>query len=62
MAEKYNTREERRKQGQTQKKAPKNGPKKSASMLKRIFLILVTIGIIGLVTGGAALAYFISDA
>ncbi|MGE7759503.1 PBP1A family penicillin-binding protein [Peribacillus sp. NPDC097895] len=62
MAEKYNTREERRKQGQTQKKGPKKGPKKPANMLKRIFLILVTIGIIGLVAGGAAMAYFISDA
>ncbi|WP_375089399.1 PBP1A family penicillin-binding protein [Peribacillus sp. RS7] len=62
MAEKYNTREERRKQSQTQKKEPKNGPKKPTNMLKRIFLILVTIGIIGLVAGGAAMAYFISDA
>ncbi|CAH0186115.1 Penicillin-binding protein 1A/1B [Peribacillus sp. Bi96] len=62
MAEKYNTREERRKQGQTQNKGPKKGPKKPANMLKRIFLILVTIGIIGLVAGGAAMAYFISDA
>ncbi|PJN90049.1 penicillin-binding protein [Bacillus sp. mrc49] len=62
MAEKYNTREERRKQGQSQKKGPKKGPQKSTNMLKRVFLILVTIGIIGLVTGGAALAYFISDA
>ncbi|MDM5222224.1 PBP1A family penicillin-binding protein [Peribacillus sp. NJ11] len=62
MAEKYNTREERRKQSQTQKKGPKNGPKKPTNMLKRIFLILVTIGIIGLVAGGAAMAYFISDA
>ncbi|MDM5294159.1 PBP1A family penicillin-binding protein [Peribacillus simplex] len=62
MAEKYNTREERRKQGQTQKKEPNKGPKKPTNMLKRIFLILVTIGIIGLVGGGAAMAYFISDA
>ncbi|MEF2095690.1 PBP1A family penicillin-binding protein [Bacillus sp. CFBP9009] len=62
MAEKYNTREERRKQGQTQKKGQKTGPKKPTNMLKRIFLILVTIGIIGLVAGGAAMAYFISDA
>ncbi|MGG4264164.1 PBP1A family penicillin-binding protein [Peribacillus simplex] len=61
MAEKYNTREERRKQGQTQKKGPNKGPKKPTNMLKRIFLILVTIGIIGLVSGGAAMAYFISD-
>ncbi|MFJ7847619.1 PBP1A family penicillin-binding protein [Peribacillus sp. NPDC097224] len=62
MAEKYNTREERRKQGQAQKKAPKKGPKKPTNMLKRVFLILVTIGIICLVAGGATLAYFISDA
>ncbi|MFJ7745950.1 PBP1A family penicillin-binding protein [Peribacillus sp. NPDC097295] len=62
MAEKYNTREERRRQGQSQKKTPKKGPKKPTNMLKRVFLILVAIGIICLVVGGATLAYFISDA
>ena len=58
MAEQYKTRGERRKQVESQKKAPKK-PKK---LLRRIFLTLVTIGIICLVTGVGTFAYFISDA
>ena len=58
MAEQYKTRGERRKQVESQKKAPKK-PKK---LLRRIFLTLVTIGIICLVAGVGTFAYFISDA
>lgn len=58
MAEKYKTRQERRKQLKSQKK----GKKKTGGLFKRIFLILVTIGIIGIIAGGATFAYFISDA
>ncbi|KMY50574.1 penicillin-binding protein 1A [Peribacillus loiseleuriae] len=61
MAEKYHTREERRNQANSnkQRKAKKKKPK---GLFKKIFLVLVTLGIIGLVAGGATLAYFISDA
>lgn len=58
MAEKYKTRGERRKQSESQKK----GQKKPKKMIKRIFLILVTIGMIGLLAGVGTFAYYISDA
>ncbi|PLT34907.1 penicillin-binding protein 1A [Bacillus sp. V5-8f] len=58
MAEKYKTRTERRKQTEKQKKDSKQKPK---GLFKRVFLFLVTLGIIGMVAGGAAFAYFISD-
>ncbi|SFC45750.1 penicillin-binding protein 1A [Bacillus sp. OV322] len=58
MAEQYNSRQERRKQAQSQKK----GKKKSGGLFKRIFLILITLGIIGMIAGGATFAYFVSGA
>lgn len=58
MAEKYKTRGERRQIAESQKKSQKK-PKK---LLKKIFLVLITIGIIGLLAGGVTFAYFISDA
>ncbi|MDQ0216938.1 PBP1A family penicillin-binding protein [Peribacillus cavernae] len=58
MAENYTTRQERRKQNEAQKK----GKPKKGGLFKRIFLVLVTIGIIGIIAGGATFAYFISDA
>ncbi|MFJ8256310.1 PBP1A family penicillin-binding protein [Peribacillus asahii] len=62
MDEKYTTRgERRRKQAEKQKKESK-GPKQPKTLLKRIFLTLVTIGIVVLLAGLGTLAYFISDA
>ena len=62
MDEKYTTRgERRRKQAEKQKKEFK-GPKQPKTLLKRIFLTLVTIGIVVLLAGLGTLAYFISDA
>jgi penicillin-binding protein 1A len=58
MAEKYRTREERRKQAESNKKSKP----KSKGLFKRIFLILITLGIVGMIVGGATFAYFISDA
>ncbi|RFU60086.1 transglycosylase domain-containing protein [Bacillus sp. V59.32b] len=60
MAEKYKTREERRKQNEAQKKGKQK--KKPKGLFKRIFLFLITLGIIGMLAGGATFAYFISDA
>lgn len=59
MAEQYKTRGERRKQAEAHKKTHKKQPNK---MLRRIFLTLVTIGIICLVAGVGTFAYYISDA
>lgn len=59
MAEKYNTRSERRMQAETQKKGKQKKPK---GLFKKIFLFLITLGIIGMIAGGATFAYFISDA
>ncbi|RFU64983.1 transglycosylase domain-containing protein [Peribacillus glennii] len=59
MAEKYNSRLERRKQMEAKNK---KGKKKSGGLFKRIFLFLITIGIIGIIAGGATFAYFISSA
>ncbi|MGG3942826.1 PBP1A family penicillin-binding protein, partial [Peribacillus psychrosaccharolyticus] len=57
MAEKYNSRQERRKQTENQKKAKKK-PKRG--MFKRIMMILGIFVGIGLIAGGAAFAYFVS--
>ena len=57
MAEKYNSRQERRKQTENQKKAKKK-PKRG--MFKRIMMILGILAGIGLVAGGATFAYFVS--
>ncbi|CAH0346046.1 PBP1A family penicillin-binding protein [Bacillus sp. CECT 9360] len=58
MAENYTTREERRKQKETQKKRKSN----KGGLIKRIALIVLAFGIIGIIAGGATFAYFISDA
>jgi penicillin-binding protein 1A len=60
MSDKYQTREERRKQ-LSEKKIPK-GKKKNKGTLKKVFLICVALGIIGLLTGVAAFAYMVKDA
>lgn len=60
MSEKYQTREERRQQN-TGKGNPK-GKKPKKGLLSRIFLILVSLGIIGIITGVATFAYMVKDA
>nr|WP_295973292.1 PBP1A family penicillin-binding protein [uncultured Bacillus sp.] len=62
MTEKYQTREERRKQLEAQKSKNKSGKKrKKGSIIKRIFLALVTLGIIGIIIGAAVFAYMVKD-
>ncbi|MBM7692608.1 penicillin-binding protein 1A [Peribacillus deserti] len=61
MAQNYKTREERRKQ-QTQVKNNKKGKTKPSGLFKRIFLLLIALGITGMVLGGAAFAYFAATA
>lgn len=61
MAEKYQTREERRKQqANSKQKGKKKGRGKVT--IKRIFLTLVAIGIVGLLTGVGTFAYMVKDA
>lgn len=64
MTDKYQTREERRKQLETSKKnAPKKAQKKSGkNLFKRVLLILLTIGIIGIIAGGVTFAIMVKDA
>ncbi|WP_312096782.1 PBP1A family penicillin-binding protein [Niallia sp.] len=64
MTDKYQTREERRKQLEASKnKAPKKAKKKSGmNLLKRVLLILLTIGIIGIIVGGVTFAIMVKDA
>lgn len=58
MADQYKSREERRKQ-QTSKPKKK---KSSKGIFKRIFLILVALGIIGMIAGAATFAFMVKDA
>lgn len=58
MAEKYQTREERRKQLSNQQK----GKKQSKNIFKRILLILVGLGVAGMLVGVAAFAFMVKDA
>ncbi|WP_223702004.1 transglycosylase domain-containing protein [Sutcliffiella deserti] len=62
MADNYQSREERRKALQQQKEA-KNGSKtkKGKSIVKKIFLTFLIIGIVGLLTGIATFAYYVKD-
>lgn len=60
MSEKYQTREERKKQT-TGKPNPK-GKKPKKGLFSRIFLVLVSLGIIGIITGVATFAYMVKDA
>lgn len=59
MAEKYQTREERRKKLANQQKGKK---KKGKVSIKRVFLFLVALGIIGLLAGAATFAFMVKDA
>lgn len=60
MAQKPQTREERRKQLAAKSKKPK-GNKKQQGTFKKIFLALIALGIIGMLTGVAAFAFMIQD-
>ena len=62
MTEKYQSREERRKQKDTTKKKQKGKKKSTGSLFKRIFLVLVVLGIIGIITGAATFAFMVKDA
>ncbi|RBP89022.1 penicillin-binding protein 1A [Cytobacillus firmus] len=59
MTEKYQSREERRKQ---QSKPKKKGRKKGTGTFKRIFLILIALGIAGMLIGAGAFAFMVKDA
>lgn len=62
MTEKYQSREERRKQQQAAKNSQKGKKRPRGSLFKQIFLVLVILGIIGIVGGAATFAYMIKDA
>ncbi|MFE8702198.1 transglycosylase domain-containing protein [Cytobacillus sp. FJAT-54145] len=59
MAEKYQSREERRKQ--IANKEGKKGKRNSKGLFKRIFLILIALGIVGLLTGVITFAFMVKD-
>jgi penicillin-binding protein 1A len=60
MADQYQSREERRKKLQTkEKQKPK---KKSGGLLKKIFLTIVALGIVGILAGAGTFAYLVKDA
>ncbi|HYK72283.1 MAG TPA: transglycosylase domain-containing protein, partial [Pseudoneobacillus sp.] len=58
MSEKYQSREDRRKQLSNQKPKRK---KKTAGLWKKVFLSLVIIGLIGAIAGGVTIAMIIKD-
>jgi penicillin-binding protein 1A len=60
MSDQSQSREERRKQQQTKGK-PKN-KKKSKGIIKKIFLTLVALGIVGILAGVGTFAYLVKDA
>lgn len=60
MAQKPQTREERRRQQAAKNKKPK-GKKANKGMFKKIFLTLIALGIIGMLTGIATFAFMIQD-
>ncbi len=60
MAQKPQTREERRRQQSAKNKNTK-GKKVKKGMFKKIFLTLIVLGIIGMLTGIATFAYMIQD-
>ncbi|GLB57955.1 penicillin-binding protein 1A [Cytobacillus sp. NCCP-133] len=59
MAENYQSREERRKQ---QSKPKKKGKKKSSGTFRRIFLILIALGIAAMLIGAGTFAFMVKDA
>ncbi len=61
MSEEYQSREERRKQQNVAKNKHKGTKKSKGSLFKRILLVLVALGIIGIIAGTATFAYMIKD-
>ena len=61
MSEEYQSREERRKQQNAAKNKRKDTKKSKGSLFKRILLVLVSLGIIGIIAGTATFAYMIKD-
>ncbi len=72
MTDKYQTREERRRQLQsantkkTKEKKPKDKKQKNKKgakqIFKRIFLVLISLGIVGIIAGGITFAVMVKDA
>lgn len=63
MSDKYQTREERRQQLEASKSNNKGNKKlNNKGLLKRIFLILIAIGIVTMLAGVATFAYMVKDA
>ncbi|TCJ05468.1 transglycosylase domain-containing protein [Cytobacillus praedii] len=60
MAENYQSREERRKQHASKQKK-KGGKQPSKGIFKRIFLILIALGIAGMLVGAATFAFMVKD-
>lgn len=60
MAEKYQSREERRKQHTA--KSNNKGKKQRKGLFQRIFLFLIALGIIGIIGGVGTFAYMVKDA
>lgn len=61
MTEKYQSREERRKQQDATKNAKKGKKKPRRSWLKYTFLVFVILGILGILGGAATFAYMVKD-
>ncbi len=68
MTDKYQTREERRKQLQSEnnkkpkEKKPKGKKKGAKQIFKRVFLVLISLGIIGIIAGAITFAVMVKDA
>src|SRR5690606_2934115 len=62
MAGDYKTREERRKQSKPNKKTKTKAKSGKGQIIKKAFLIVFFIGILGLVVGGTMFAIYASDA
>ncbi|MCQ6277883.1 transglycosylase domain-containing protein [Bacillus sp. EB600] len=62
MAEQYKSREERRKQLNANSSKNNKGKKKSGSLVKKIFLTIIALGIVGMLGGVATFAYLVKDA
>ncbi|AST91600.1 MULTISPECIES: PBP1A family penicillin-binding protein [Sutcliffiella] len=60
MSEQYKSREQRRK-ALEEKKNKKNGKKSAKGLVKKTFLALVLVGLIGLLIGIGTFAYFVKD-
>ncbi|EKN69569.1 membrane carboxypeptidase [Neobacillus bataviensis LMG 21833] len=62
MSEKYQSREERRKNLQSKSKGKPKAKKKTGGLFKKIFLSLIVLGIVGILAGVGTFAYLVKDA